>query len=225
MKYKCLHITYSDILSRMPKIIEMKRRVFGNLTVLSRVAATGQARWLCACRCGKQTIQPGYELRIGAVISCGCVRKTLIGKLTSTHGMTGTREYRAWVNMRNRCFRPSNNAYDRYGALGITVCDEWRHSFESFFADLGYCPDNHSLDRIDPAGNYCGENCRWANIEVQSNNKTRVKSATINGETKPIVVWCRELNINHRTVRARIYEHKWAPEKALLTPIRIKTKN
>jgi len=206
-------------MSCMPKIIEMKRRVFGYLTVLSRVAATGQAKWLCACICGKQTIQPGYDLRKGKILSCGCKRKLLIGKSNETHGMTHTREYRAWVNMRNRCFRKSDKAFGRYGALGITVCDEWLNSFETFFSDLGKCPENHSLDRIDPTGNYRVDNCRWANVEVQSNNKRRVKSATINGETKSIACWCRELNLNHRTIRARIYERGWSPEKAILTPI------
>lgn len=204
----------------MPKIIDMTGQVFGHLTVLSRVPATGQARWLCACRCGKETIQAGYDLRKGVVKSCGCMKKERLGAYSKTHGMTGTREYMAWVNMRNRCLRPGVRGYERYGAVGITVCRTWANSFENFFSDMGACPNGHTLDRIDNSKGYDPSNCRWAPLSVQSNNKNRIKVATFNGATKSIAEWCRELNLPHRTIRARIYELGWQPEIALTTPIR-----
>ncbi len=223
MEYKSAHITNCcDKMPYMPKIIEMKGRVFGCLTVLSRVAATGQARWLCACKCGNETIQPGYELRNSSIISCGCARLERCAELNKTHGMTGTKTYRAWTNMRNRCSRTEDKSYSRYGALGVIVCDSWQNSFENFLADMGECPSTHSLDRIDPTGTYCPINCRWADLQTQQNNKRRIKTATINGITKPIAVWTKELNLSHRTIRARIYERHWTPENAILTPIKTK---
>lgn len=204
----------------MPRLIDMTGQVFGQLTVLSRVPATGQAMWECRCTCGEITIQPGYELRSGAVVSCGCAKTWRIKEQSQTHGMTGTKEYRAWINMRNRCSRPNVRGYERYGAIGIAVSDRWLHSFENFFADLGPCPEGHSLDRIDPSGDYSPSNCRWANIETQANNKKRVAVATLDGETKPLAVWCRELGLSHRTIRARVYKLGWTPERALKTPIR-----
>ena len=155
----------------MPALIDLTNHVFGRLKVLSRVSATGQARWLCQCECGKTTIVPGYELRTNAVKSCGCYRQFQIGNVNKTHGLTKTTEYTAWKNMRNRCNRKLNHDYERYGALGITVCDRWMHSFENFFSDMGKKPKGYSLDRINPNGNYSPENCRWTTLIIQQNNK------------------------------------------------------
>lgn len=204
----------------MPRLIELSGQVFGYLTVLSRVSATGQARWLCACKCGKKTIVPGYDLRTGIIKSCGCLRIEIVKKRSITHGKTKTIEYYAWINMRNRCYYKKNKTFNRYGALGITVCDQWRHSFETFLTDMGPRPFGYSLDRIDPRGNYCPENCRWTTLEIQQTNKKCTKFAILNGETKPISIWCRILGISYRTIRARIAAG-WEPEKALLTPIKL----
>jgi len=134
--------------------------------------------------------------------------------------MSKTPTYETWVNMRNRCNRPECRGYERYGGAGIAVCDEWASSFENFLADMGAKPPGTSLDRIDPKGNYSKRNCRWASQEMQSNNRKSVKSATLNGVTKPLAVWCRELGLNHKTVRARVYQLGWTPERALRTPVR-----
>lgn len=203
----------------MPRLIELSGQVFGKLTVLSRVTATGRARWLCRCECGKTTIQPGYDLRAGKIKSCGCRKSEILKSRFTIHGRTKTPEYFAWINMRNRCYRKIGHDYSRYGALGITVCERWLYSFPNFFADMGECPDGCSLDRIDSKGIYSPENCRWASMEVQQLNKKRTKYATLNGETKPVVTWCKILGISYRTIRARIAAG-WEPEKALRIPIR-----
>lgn len=204
----------------MPALIDLKGQVFGRLTVLSRVSATGQSRWFCRCECGKTTIAAGYDLREALTKSCGCGRSESATTRNTTHGKTGTKEYRAWINMRNRCSRPNVSDYPRYGGAGIKVCSRWRDSFETFYSDLGPCPKGYSLDRINGAGNYEPSNCRWAPLALQANNKRRVKVATIKGVTKSISEWCKALGLPHRTVRARIYELGWVPEDALTTPIR-----
>jgi len=210
----------------MPKLIDMQGRVFGLLTVLSRDKTdSSRGVWICACKCGAKTSQHGYELRRGAIVSCGCRKRSVLGDSTRTHGMTGTKEYRAWFNMRARCKYETREDFARYGALGITVCAEWDASFAAFFKDMGLAPSTgHSMDRIDPAGNYCKENCRWADAITQANNKRRVKKATINGETHSIADWCRKLNLPHNTIAARVYDYGWSPEKALLTPVKKQTK-
>jgi hypothetical protein len=97
--------------------------------------------------------------------------------------MTGTREYRSWYHMKERCYLVANKDYHHYGGRGIKVCDEWRDSFESFYRDMGTCPSpKHSIDRIDVNGNYCKDNCRWASVRTQRFN-IRMKSNNTTGHT------------------------------------------
>ena len=203
----------------MSRLIDLTGQVFGRLEVLSRVSARGQSKWLCRCLCGNERINAGYALRNGLIKSCGCLRQSIAAVKNKKHGMTRTPEYMTWVNMRNRCYRPESRGYDRYGAKGITVCDRWLNSFENFFADMGARPSRYQLDRIDPAKGYSPENCRWATLIDQANNKKRVIQVTINGETMSVSDWCRRLNLCHRTIRSRIYERGWNPVDALTKPI------
>ena len=45
---------------------------------------------------------------------------------------TDTKLYRIWGNMKQRCYNPNSSGYERYGGVGVTMCDEWRDSFASF---------------------------------------------------------------------------------------------
>jgi hypothetical protein len=40
--------------------------------------------------------------------------------------------------------------------------------------DLGPRPQGMTLDRINPQGHYCPDNCRWADRDVQSQNRRKV---------------------------------------------------
>lgn len=74
--------------------------------------------------------------------------------------------------MLNRCHTPSSSAYQKYGALGVRVCERWRLSFEAFLADVGRKPSpSHSIDRIDVYGNYEPGNVRWATPREQRANR------------------------------------------------------
>ena len=103
--------------------------------------------------------------------------------MNKTHGMTGTRVYRIWNAMTNRCKYKSNKCYHRYGGRGIKVCDEWENSFTKFHLwsmSNGYT-DELQLDRIDNDGNYEPTNCRWVtpveNCRSKPNNKLDIDKA------------------------------------------------
>ena len=75
--------------------------------------------------------------------------------------------------MRNRCHLKTHPRYNEWGGRGITVCDRWRYSFENFWEDMGEAKGSLSIDRIDNQKGYSKENCRWATIEQQAQNKTK----------------------------------------------------
>lgn len=189
------------------------------LTAIRKVgtAHDGQALWLCKCDCGNTHIARGHTLRRGETKSCGCKRNELLGRSRRKHGMTNTRIYSIWAGMKNRCFNPLEPAFKNYGNRGITVCDDWKNSFEVFCEwamENGYS-DNLSIDRIDNNGNYCPENCRWVTPEKQANNRRSNHYIEFNGETHTIQEWSRITGIRHGTIERRINKIGCSIEDAL----------
>ena len=90
--------------------------------------------------------------------------------------------------MLRRCSDPRCEQYPNYGGRGISVCPEWRDSYERFLRDVGRRPVGRlSLDRIDNDGNYEPGNVRWATASQQMRNirKGRYRVADGNG-TRPL---------------------------------------
>ena len=125
-----------------------------------------------------------------------------------------TPEYAAWLNMRARCLDDNTSYYNNYGARGISICEEWLGSFDTFLADMGTRPDGHSLDRIDNSEGYSPGNCRWATRKEQQNNTRRNVLVVYGGRTQNIKQWSEELGINYRTLYQRIRCYGWSVEKA-----------
>ena len=102
---------------------------------------------------------------------------------------------RRWYSMWERCYLPSGQGYEYYGARGICVCQEWL-DFQTFYKFWGDPPfEDATIGRIDNDGNYEPGNCEWQNQEQQNNNTRRTKMVTWNGKTQSVRDWAFEYNI------------------------------
>lgn len=192
-------------------MIDLTGEKFGRWTVLGRaddkVLQSGyhEIMWNCICDCGNRKVVRGKSLRGGISTSCGCFQKECVGDMARKHGGFGTRLYAVWNGMRQRCLNENHYAFHNYGGRGITICKEW-DDFSVFrewaisngydeSADRGIC----TLDRIDVNLPYCPDNCRWANMREQANNRRDSIIISYNGVTKPLKAFAEEYGVEYAT--------------------------
>lgn len=194
-------------------------KTFGRLKITSLHSRTNkQSRWNYICVCGAEGNALGNNLMAGTIQSCGCWRKTSRLKHGDDRGTGRTKEYGAWRKIKERCYSKTCKKYPSYGGRGITVCEQWRHSYENFLADMGRAPSiQHSIDRIDNNGHYEPGNCRWATSKEQGNNKRNNILLEFNGQTKNIYEWSALFGLTGKLIRSRI-NTGWSVADTLLTP-------
>src|ERR1700761_8419135 len=133
--------------------------------------------------------------------------------------------YSAWRNMLARCLSPKHVSWAQYGGRGITVWEGWMHlpgyhysvPFGQFTGDLGFKPSKiHTLDRIDPEGNYTPGNVQWSTHKEQGINKRNTKKV-IDPDTGlliPAATLATRLGIRYQTLRYKMMkEGTWNAAK------------
>lgn len=207
-----------------PNFKDLTGRRFGRLTVLERtedyVSPSGNrcSQWLCQCDCGNTTVVVTSSLTLGITSSCGCKSIETTKELCTTHGMSGKRIYNLYYSMRGRCYNPDSISYKKYGAKGITVCDEWMGedgfiNFYNWSMTNGY-QEHLTIDRIDGTKGYSPDNCRWATYKEQANNTKATVFLTYKGETKPASEWAEITGISQSAITGR-KRKGWTDEECL----------
>lgn len=173
----------------MSKSIDLTGKRFGRLIVLKRAddyftkSGIKIKRWVCVCDCGSEKVVRQNELQSGQTTSCGCYHKEIVSNLNKKHGLSNKcgRLYPLWKSIKYRCYCKACTAYKNYGERGISMCDEWKNDFVSFYEwaiKNGYKEEKTdkgvnilTIDRIDVNGNYEPNNCRFVTNAEQAKNK------------------------------------------------------
>ena len=200
----------------MRKLVnDLTGKRFGRLTVIG-VEDNGkrQTYYACQCDCGNVKVIRADALVGGCTVSCGCKKKEQDRiNLTANHShkMSGTRLYNIWSGLKGRCNNPNDPRYDRYGGRGISVCDEWNTSFQSFYdwaISNGYS-EELTIDRIDNDGNYEPSNCRWSTNKEQCNNRATNINIKIGNATKTLTEWCEIFDVDVARTMARYHRDEF----------------
>lgn len=207
----------------MGRFVDLTGKRYGRLIVVGRAenGPRGKVNWKCLRDCGKYTVVRGDHLKSGETTSCGCFNVDTLTARLRTHGDTGSGLYAVYRTMIARCENANNGQFLNYGGRGISVCPEWRRSYEAFrewAIKAGYKP-GLSIDRIDFDGDYHPDNCRWATPKMQGNNKRNNHRVTCKGVTKTIAEWADETGIPQSTIFQRIWKLGWSDEDAVTTPV------
>lgn len=136
-------------------------------------------RYICICDCGKVKLVHAAHLKNGSSTSCGCYPT----ELSTTHGLSQTRAYKAYHHMVKRCGDKAHPVRDKlYIEQKITVCKRWLEpelrGLLNFVDDLGECPPSFELERKDGSLGYFPENCCWASEITQATNRRTFSNNT-----------------------------------------------
>jgi NUMOD3 motif len=147
------------------------RKVSPETLARMSIAAKGRIPWI---KGKKVTFSPEHKANISAAAK-GRTKGISRGKNhyrykhgLEKHPLKGTHQ-----QMMSRCYVLKHRSYYKYGAIGTTVWEPWHDITRFIFGILsliGDRPPGHTLDRINPHGDYVEWNVRWADIETQNAN-------------------------------------------------------
>lgn len=208
---------------------------FGDWTVVGTAenSKAGKTRSACKCQCGKDAVIVNSSLISGKSKRCrSCaaksqknVERVRLMRKPKKHGMCGTRIYNIWCAMIARCDNPNNSSYKNYGGRGISYQRSWS-TFCGFYSDMGDSYfDLGTIERIDTNKGYSKDNCKWATMKEQTNNKRNNFLILFNGVEKTMQQWSDELGFSNGLIRDRL-SRGWSIEDALtMSPSKRKYKD
>lgn len=204
---------------------DLSGQQFGRWTAIAESTRdrAGNVMWRCKCECGVVRDVSSNSLRNGKSKSCGCWNsekaRARLTTLVTKHGLTLHPLYTVWNDMKARCFNRKDRSYPRYGGRGITVCNEWRNEFQTFYnwATVNGYARGLQIDRIDNEGNYEPCNCRWATRSENGRNKRNNRIIEFNGKAVCLSEWGEMTGLTAETIHKRI-KRGWPLDRVLRLP-------
>lgn len=157
------------------------------------------------CDCGNIKEYDYSKVITGETKQCAKCGAKLVGSLKAKHQLLKHPLYAKWSDMKKRCYNSNVDRYKSYGALGITVCDEWKNDFLNFFnwsIENGWKP-KLTIERIDVYKNYCPENCKYITAKEQNYNKKNTFYVTISNKQ-----YCLAKLMNFNNIKSK-YSSVW----------------
>lgn len=174
---------------------------------LSATSRDSVSQVVVRCDCGKTTVMHTSNILRNGCESCGCEKQAALRARSTTHGLAKTPIWSVWCGMRTRCYR------------GVTVCQEWRDSPESFITwavQHGYQP-GLEIDRIDNNGNYEPSNCRFVTKSKNCRNRRSNVVVDAFSESKTLIEWAEDSKcvVKYATLYRRVVLSGWPAELAI----------
>lgn len=132
-----------------------------------------------------------------------------LGRKQHMHGLTGIPEFDVLRVMIRRCKADPHYA-------GLSVHQPWIDDPRLFVLHVGHRPSpKHEIDRIDNSKGYEPGNVRWSTSKDQKLNRGNTIWLEAHGKKMCLMDWARELKLDPKTIRHRLYVLKQSPEEAL----------
>lgn len=202
----------------MKKRVKPKQRIkvgskFGDLIVLDNLGQIKKEAHYYSkvrCSCGYEFITRDTFLITGKQDKCRfCSKKHSKGY---KHGLTNTRIFNIWQDMRARCYNSNEQSYRNYGGRGIKICSEWKDDFHAFYEwaiNNGY-EENLQIERNDVNGDYSPSNCSWKTQLEQARNRRNTIHVDYEGKKMPIGKIAEITGIKSSTIYERIKRFGWS---------------
>lgn len=204
-------------------MIEVGKK-YGMLLCLGKDTSKDSRYYIFRCDCGNVKSIIYYNVQRGVTTSCGCRLSKMLknGEMHKIHGGRGTRLYKIWKSMRERCNNPNSNRRSVYFDRGISICSEWNDfsAFRNWALNNGYS-DSLTIDRINNDKGYSPENCRWSTVKEQANNRTNNRIIEYKGIKHTLSEWADFVGISSATIWARL-NRGWNVEESLFSQVPFK---
>jgi hypothetical protein len=191
---------------------------FNRLTILEYVGSLkGRPVVKAECDCGAIKKYLLKNIKRNNTKSCGCFR-------IKKHGLWDHHLYKRWITIKSRCYNPNATQYNNYGGSGVTMCEEWKNNFKSFY---DWCIENGWKEglEVDKDLKYPGktgkiyspEYCCLVTHEINNRNRSNNVFIEYDEQNKCLKEWSCIIGIDYSTLRSRL-RSGWTVKEAFTIP-------